>query len=577
MSLHPPHILLRARQQADAVLPLTAEAILELEMEALRLMDSQLQQVGLSLAVDFPSLPQPPRIERPTPGAAERRRWEQEEQGQRAAADEARCNPSQRIVVDAVTAALNEKRDADAAAAAAAAAGGGEAGGGAGTRVRQQPQARSPPRGQSRVFFIDAPGGYGKTFVTNLLLASVRARGGIALAVASSGIAALLMDGGTTAHSRFKIPVGDAALTAECFCSIRAQSENAQLIREADLILWDEAPMTDQKAFGAVERTLRDLTGCNLPFGGKVFVMAGDFRQVLPVVPRGNRASIVAACVKRHELWRHVRVLRLTTNMRVQRLLETLGPALASAQQVFANFLLAIGEGLGADPRHPLLIPEEMVVPGEHTEDLISEVFGDLANDAACRTADWLMGRCILSPKNNDVLAINDVITGLMPGQVGCCGVGGAQPLGVGKDGGGSFERRGGLQAFLMGGPGRFFFFQSAAPSAMPIPPPPPPPAFSQARVYLSADWMDEDGGGGGGGNRRQPNATAAAQPGAAAATGAVGGGMRPDLYPVEFLNTLNPQGLPTHKVRPWCRDTRSGVLMGVRSEALRDDVRRAS
>jgi hypothetical protein len=35
----------------------------------------------------------------------------------------------------------------------------------------------------------------------------MRVRGGIALAVASSGIAALLMEGGRTAHSRFKIPI----------------------------------------------------------------------------------------------------------------------------------------------------------------------------------------------------------------------------------------------------------------------------------------------------------------------------------------------------------------------------------
>ena len=37
-------------------------------------------------------------------------------------------------------------------------------------------------------FFLDAPGGTGKTFVTNLLLAEVRQKKGIALAVASSGI-----------------------------------------------------------------------------------------------------------------------------------------------------------------------------------------------------------------------------------------------------------------------------------------------------------------------------------------------------------------------------------------------------
>lgn len=58
-----------------------------------------------------------------------------------------------------------------------------------------------------RAFFLDGPGGTGKTFVYGALLASVRAAGNIALGVASSGIAALLMEGGTTAHFRFKLPI----------------------------------------------------------------------------------------------------------------------------------------------------------------------------------------------------------------------------------------------------------------------------------------------------------------------------------------------------------------------------------
>jgi hypothetical protein len=47
----------------------------------------------------------------------------------------------------------------------------------------------------------------GKTFLYNLILSRTRADGGLAIAVASSGIAALLLPGGRTAHSRFKIPI----------------------------------------------------------------------------------------------------------------------------------------------------------------------------------------------------------------------------------------------------------------------------------------------------------------------------------------------------------------------------------
>jgi hypothetical protein len=60
---------------------------------------------------------------------------------------------------------------------------------------------------QGRVFFLDVPGGTGKTFLINLLLAQIRSSDKVALAVASSGIAATLLSGGRTAHSTFKFPL----------------------------------------------------------------------------------------------------------------------------------------------------------------------------------------------------------------------------------------------------------------------------------------------------------------------------------------------------------------------------------
>ena len=61
--------------------------------------------------------------------------------------------------------------------------------------------------GTGGIIFVDAPGGCGKTFLENFLLAKVRSNGHTAIAVASTGIAACLLDGGTTAHYRFKIPL----------------------------------------------------------------------------------------------------------------------------------------------------------------------------------------------------------------------------------------------------------------------------------------------------------------------------------------------------------------------------------
>src|SRR5260364_31798 len=124
----------------------------------------------------------------------------------------------------------------------------------------------------STLFFVDGPGGTGKTFLYNLLLAYIRSKkhlNGIAIAVASSGIAALLMSGGRTAHSRFKIPL---KVDHDSTLNIDKQSELAKLIQNAIAILWDEAPIVNRFAFEAVNRTFRDLMNTDLPFGEKIMI-----------------------------------------------------------------------------------------------------------------------------------------------------------------------------------------------------------------------------------------------------------------------------------------------------------------
>lgn len=54
---------------------------------------------------------------------------------------------------------------------------------------------------------MDGPGGTSKTFFYCTLIAYYKSKGKIILATTSSGIAATLLPGGRTAHSRFKIPI----------------------------------------------------------------------------------------------------------------------------------------------------------------------------------------------------------------------------------------------------------------------------------------------------------------------------------------------------------------------------------
>ncbi|GKB09391.1 ATP-dependent DNA helicase PIF1-like protein [Tanacetum coccineum] len=99
-------------------------------------------------------------------------------------------------------------------------------------------------RGQ--FYFVYGPGGTGKTFLYNTIIARLRTERKIVLAVASSGIAALLLPGGRTTHSRFIIPL---ELLENSTCGIKQNTHLAELMQEVQLIIWDEAPMTQKYAF----------------------------------------------------------------------------------------------------------------------------------------------------------------------------------------------------------------------------------------------------------------------------------------------------------------------------------------
>ncbi|KAH9547373.1 hypothetical protein CY35_11G030800 [Sphagnum magellanicum] len=232
---------------------------------------------------------------------------------------------------------------------------------------------------------------------------TVRAQGRVAIVVASSSIAALLLDGGRTAHSHFKIPVQDLNSTSTCY--INRDSDLAALLQAAALIMWDEAVMMHMHVFEAVNRSLQDImavinpTFKFLPFGGLVVVFGGDFRQILPVVPRGTRGDVVKAALNRSSIWQHVRVFKLYTNMRMQRLLAQ-GDAYAQVDatrlQAFADYLQRVGEGV------------ERVYP---SVDLIKEVYGALSSivEYAARSA-YIIERAILTPLNENVDALNKLI-----------------------------------------------------------------------------------------------------------------------------------------------------------------------
>ena len=164
-------------------------------------------------------------------------------------------------------------------------------------------------KNESLQLFISARGGCGKTYLLNGILDAVRSfeQGGcIALAMATTGIAAQLLHLVRTYHSRMKAPLHP---TEESTLNITNQSQLAQLVCHAHLLLIDEVTMLHQFQLEALDRTLRDLMDKpDDPFGGKIIILAGDFRQCLPVVPGSNRAQIVKICINSSPLWPHFQV-----------------------------------------------------------------------------------------------------------------------------------------------------------------------------------------------------------------------------------------------------------------------------
>jgi hypothetical protein len=254
-----------------------------------------------------------------------------------------------------------------------------------------------------QVFFLNGPGGTGKTFVYNTICNTIRSKGWIVLCVASSGIASLLLRGGRTAHSMFKIPLKP---DDHSYCPITKQGNLADLIRATRLIIWDEITMQHRYAAETVDRTCRDLRNTpDRPFGGITVVFGGDFQQILPVVRNGSRADIVFASLLRSGLWNGIETLKLKQNMRLVN---------DPGAEAFSSWLLDVGHGRGRGDDETISLPQEMIVPDVDT--FIAAIYPGIGSTPP-PPPEYFLDRMILAPRNNDVDDMNNVLLRMMSGE----------------------------------------------------------------------------------------------------------------------------------------------------------------
>ncbi|XP_062006831.1 uncharacterized protein LOC133723982 isoform X2 [Rosa rugosa] len=273
-------------------------------------------------------------------------------------------------------------------------------------------------------FFVHGHGGTGKTFLWHTIISKLRSEGKIVLAVASSGIASLLLPNGRTAHSRFKIPLTVNNLS---ICPIKKGSQLAKLIEKTELIIWDEAPMCDKHCFESLDKSLRDIlsnpnnTQIEKPFGGKPILLGGDFRQILPVVTRGTKEQIIEASLNCSYLWTSFKIFHLTENMRLSN--KNLTDEEKKNISTFASWLLQIGEGRirSIDCENDqdtswVEIPNDLLIHSytNPIETIFLAIYSDF--NINYNKFDYLKERAIVTPRNATVRDINDYAINLLPG-----------------------------------------------------------------------------------------------------------------------------------------------------------------
>ena len=269
-------------------------------------------------------------------------------------------------------------------------------------------------RGESSAYFLNAGGGCGKTTVMNCVLDWCIVNDHKALSTAMTGVAATLLEGGVTFHSAtgcgLKIPTKPRSFGAG------AETPVSKKLQACRFLLVDEATMMHQVLLDSLDTTLRGLADADrahLPFGGKVLVLAGDFRQQLPVTKRANPCEIIDSCAVNAKSWAHITTLVLSTNHRL---------VTNDDNREFAELIDRIGRGVHdvADGTETSVdLPERILLDikkpragepkleeGDRVDALIDWVYKKPPKGTQNR-ASWVMSRRIVTPKNKTVDELN--------------------------------------------------------------------------------------------------------------------------------------------------------------------------
>jgi len=243
------------------------------------------------------------------------------------------------------------------------------------------------------MFFVDGPGGTGKTYLFNTIARKAELLGFNSVMTAyccvSSGKGKNMPQNIRLANITTGRSIEQHFITPIC-C--------AEALRQANLIIIDEVSTLSSLQLNVIHILLSALSSTrDLPLGGYIIVFGGDFRQTLPLPRRlADRIQVVENTILQHPLWKHVRHISLFDNMRAR-----------ESTEEFRKWLLNIGNG---NPtvlstgvvalQHHIDIPVDMCA--RNLVDLVKVVFDDFSvTDGKAiltltiGTADLVNNQCI--------------------------------------------------------------------------------------------------------------------------------------------------------------------------------------
>ena len=235
-------------------------------------------------------------------------------------------------------------------------------------------------------FFVDGPGGTGKTFTYKTLCYLLRGENKVVSNMAFTGIAASLLPDGKTVHTSFKLPL---IIDKDSTSSITKRSAEEKALKEIHVFIIDEASMISADILHVIDRTLREIMQADAPFGGKIMLLGGDFRQCLPIKEKASNDQIFEISLKGSKLWPLFKQFKLSKNMRADK-----------DQIEFAETILKIGNGELNDENAEVQIPQQCLFVG----DLERKIFGEKSPNTSKLD---LLQRAILATTNKEVDAIN--------------------------------------------------------------------------------------------------------------------------------------------------------------------------